>query len=102
MFMSIMDAIRTRECSIAEARRNLPTLVREAEGGMEFQLTRRGKPVAMLLGRRQFARLTATRRGFAAAYGDFRRAADLPAVAIDPDEVFGGARDETPGRDSQL
>lgn len=100
--MSIMKDGSIREHSIADARRNLPTLIREAEGGMALQLTRRGKPVAMLIGCRQFDRLTAKRTGFAAAYGNFRQTTDLPGLAIDPDDVFGDVRDATPGRHTQL
>ena len=40
--------------SIVEARRNLPELIREAENGKEVELTRRGKPVAMLSSYRAF------------------------------------------------
>ena len=35
--------------SIAEARRNLPSLIREAESGKAVELTRRGEPVAVLI-----------------------------------------------------
>jgi hypothetical protein len=33
-------------------------------------------------------------RGFSEAYGDFTREFDLEELAIDPDELFAGARDE--------
>jgi prevent-host-death family protein len=35
--------------SIAEARSNLPSIVGQAEAGREIELTRRGKPVAVLV-----------------------------------------------------
>ena len=41
-----------RQHSIAEARSSLPSLVREAESGKAVELTRRGEPVAVLIGRR--------------------------------------------------
>jgi len=47
-----------KQHSIAEARNNLPSLVRAAESGKAVELTRRGKPVAVLIGRRQYERLT--------------------------------------------
>ncbi len=88
--------------SIAEARAQLPSLVREAESGEAVELTRRGEPVAVLIGRRQYARLTSKRRRFVEAYDKFAREFDLPALGINPDEVFSGARDETRGREVNL
>lgn len=88
--------------SIAEARSNLPKLVREAERGKAVELTRRGEPVAVIIGRRQFEQLTAVRRGFAAAYREFSAEFDLESLGIDPDELFGDARDQAPGRDVRL
>ena len=53
----------TDKHSIAEARRHLPKLVREAEEGMAVALTRGGEPVAVLIGWRRFEQLASTRRG---------------------------------------
>ena len=88
--------------SIAEARRNLPSLIREAERGKAVELTRRGEPVAVLVGHRMFTRLSAGRRGFADAYREFVQRVDLAEVGLDPDALFDGVRASTPGRDVQL
>lgn len=88
--------------SIAEARSNLPRLVREAERGKAVELTRRGEPVAVLIGRRQFDRLTGRYRSFSDAYREFTEQVDLAELAIDPDESFAGTRDDTSGRDVRL
>ena len=88
--------------SIAEARRNLPRLVRGAEQGTAVELTRRGEPVAVLIGHRMFARLTAGRRGFADAYREFTQEVDLSDVGLDPDALFEDVRTSTPGRDVRL
>lgn len=88
--------------SIAEARTHLPSLVREAESGEPVELTRRGEPVAVLIGRKQYARLTGTKSPFLEAYARFSREYDLAALRIDPDEVFSGARDENQGREVRL
>ena len=91
----------TEKHSIADARRNLPKLIREAEHGKTVELTRRGKPVAVLIGRGAFDRLAAGRRGFRDAYADFVTAVDVSALALNPDEIFEGVRDSTPGREIQ-
>lgn len=89
----------TKRRSIAEARQQLPTLVREAESGWPIELTRRGEPVAVLVGRRQFDRLTRESRGFSDAYAAFLRAHDLRGLEIDPDRVFADVRGEAGGRE---
>jgi len=88
--------------SIAEARTHLPSLVREVESGEAVELTRRGEPVAVLIGRRHYARLTSKHRGFVEAYQTFVRDFDLTALGIDPEDVFSGVRDETRGREVRL
>ncbi len=89
-------------CSIADARADLPRLVREAEAGRAVRLTRRGAFVAVLVGRRQYEQWTAPARRFSGALADFARAVDLPALDIDPDEVFAEARPRSAGRDVRL
>ena len=88
--------------SIAEARRNLPTLVRDAEKGKAVELTRRGEPVAVLIGCREFERLSSQRRSFGDAYREFASTVQLAALALDPDELFGNVREETAGREVRL
>lgn len=88
--------------SIAEARMNLPKLVREAESGKAVELTRRGERVAVLIGQREYERLTARPRRFSEAWADFTRATNLELLDIDPAAVFEGVRDPSPGRDSDL
>jgi prevent-host-death family protein len=57
--------------SIAEARVKLSTIVDEVEAGQEVQLTRRGKPVAVVLSVRELKRLRRERGNFGAAYEAF-------------------------------
>ena len=102
MFMNITGGTMTDKHSIAEARRNLPKLVRMAEQGMEVELTRRGKPVAVLIGCKRFERLVSSRRGFVTAYQVFAKDSDLPELALDPDKLFGRHREKTPGRSVRL
>lgn len=85
--------------SIAEARRNLPTLIREAENGKAVTLTRHGMPVAVLVGRKQYERLAAGRRGFSDAYSRFAKTSDLDDLNLDPEVLFADTREPLPGRD---
>jgi prevent-host-death family protein len=92
----------TKQRSIAEARKNLPQLIREAETGEPIELTRRGEGVAVLLGRQQYERLTAGTRRFSEAWDEFTSEIDLAELDLDPDEIFSGTRDRDPGRDVGL
>lgn len=80
----------------------LPRLVREAESGKAVALTRRGEGVAVLIGLKQYERLISRSRRFSEAWNDFILEVDLTELEIDPDEVFAGARDDAPGRDTDL
>ena len=91
-----------KQRSIAEARSSLPSLVREVESGKSVELTRRGRPVAVLIGRQEYMRLASRHRGFSEAYAEFSRAIDLEELAIHPEEVFAGARDQVHGRKVDL
>lgn len=92
----------TERYSIAEARRNLPRLVHDAERGKAVELTRRGEPVAMLISRHRFEQLASNYSGFAEAYRTFAESVDLAKLDLDPDQLFSGVRADTPGRDIKL
>lgn len=83
--------------SIAQARDRLPALVHEAEEGTPVELTRRGKPVAVLLSSDEYHRLASGRVDFWSAYERFRESADLDGLDLGP--VFEDIRDRSPGRD---
>jgi prevent-host-death family protein len=57
--------------SIAEARSNLASIVDQAEAGQEIELTRRGKPVAVVVSLRELERLRGERVPFRDAYRRF-------------------------------
>jgi len=85
-----------RTYSIAEARDALTGLVHRVEEGEPIQLTRRGKPVAVLLSQAEYLRLTAgaPRPDFLAALAAWRAACGTLPLAGDE---FDGLRDPSPG-----
>lgn len=92
-------ATKTKQVSIAEAKSHLPRLVHEAEEGTVVHLTRRGKPVAVMLGAEEYARLARGKRDFAEAYRAWRAKYGGEDLGIDPDEIWGDVRDRSPARD---
>lgn len=87
-----------KKYSIAEARDNFTSVVHEAERGTQVELTRRGKPVAVLVSVESFERLSKARPSFWEAYENYRRE-HAPDFDQDPDEIFRDVRDPSPGRD---
>ena len=59
--------------SIAEARDNFARLVHEAESGTPVEVTRRGRPVAIVVSLRDYERLSGDGQGFTHAYQAFRQ-----------------------------
>ena len=75
---------------------------RGAQKCRAVEFTRRDKPVAVLVGRREYERLTKAQRGFGEAYWEFADAVGLAGLGLGPGEVFGDVRDETAGREVWL
>lgn len=88
------------EVSIAEAKNHLPRIVQRAEAGEAVHITRRGKPVAVLLSDCEYARLTEPRQGFADFTQEWRKNMVARGIAFPGDEDFEGLRDNAPGRET--
>lgn len=86
----------SKSYSIANARKNLPSLVHQVEEGAPVELTRRGRPVAVLLSRGEYERLTARRTDLWEAIQEFRRQASLDELDIE--DVYEDVRDRSTGR----
>jgi len=91
------DITNTRY-SITQARNDLSRLLREAESGTTVELTRRGRRVAVIVGRRQYERFIARKCSFSEAWRKFASDGSLAELQIDSDDVFGHVRDSEPGR----
>lgn len=86
-----------RSPSVAEARDRLTRVIREAEHGARIEITRHGRPVAVLLSRSHHEELSARRASFREAICAFRASVDWSLVPEDPLPVE-GLRDASPGR----
>ena len=90
----------TRQYSISEARNNLPNIVKDVEHGPSIELTRRGRPVAVLVSIDHFQRLNSKRHDLWTGIQDFRVGHNLSNLGID--EVYADIRDRSPGRSPRL
>lgn len=83
--------------SIAEARDRLASLVHDVEEGSPVEITRRGRPVAVLVSYHEYQRLLGDGPSFWDAMLAYRNAAHLDdpqALGIEPDFP----RERSPGR----
>jgi antitoxin Phd len=87
-----------KQYSIAEARDRLPALVHDVEANGPVELTRRGKPVAVVLSMQEYERLRPPKEDFWDAYQRLNKEYDFASLDITPD-VFPPPRDPSPGRD---
>ncbi len=89
-----------RQYSIADARNSLPALIHSVENGAPVELTRRGRPVAVLLSRSEYQKLKRGKSDLWEAIQEFRQSTDLED--LDVDAVYAGVRDPSPGREPEL
>ncbi len=88
------------ETSIVDAKNRLTRLIRRAENGETVHITRRGKPVAVLLSENEYARLrqSGERRSFWDLVVEMRSDPEFEAADWTPEEVDSW-RDRRTGRD---
>lgn len=91
---------RRTDVSISEARKNLPSLVREAERGSTVTLTRRGEAVAVLISSDRYRTYSRSAVPLGRALDDFRGSFNLDELDIEA--VYEDVRDRSEGRTVQL
>lgn len=101
MYILMYIVSMSNRYSIAEARSRLPTIIDQAESGVEVELTRRGRPVAVVVSRREFERLSGKRQDFGNAYRKFVKQFPLGELGVD-DGFSATTRDRTGGRKVSL
>lgn len=84
-----------RRFSIAEARASLPSIIDDVGERGPVEITRRGKPIAVVLSLADYERLAHKRTTFSEAYAAFRAAHDLAECGVDADFA---PRDRSTGR----
>lgn len=83
--------------SIAEAKNLLPSIVHKVENGSPITLTRRGKPIAVMLSIETYRQLSQEKMGFWKAWQSFQQSIATETVTF-TDADFEGLRDRSVGR----
>src|SRR5258706_12606912 len=92
------DTVMPKQYSIADAKNQLPSLVHRVEQGGAIELTRRGKPVAVLVSSDEYRRLAGNSGDFWSSLQRFRQRADL--ASLDLVGALAEVRDRSPARKS--
>lgn len=90
-----------KQATIRDARNQLTSLVHEAERGRAIRLTRRGKPVAVLVSDREYQRLRsagARRPDFMQFLEGWRRELIAKGIPFMADDEITALRERAPGR----
>lgn len=82
------------DVSVADARTHLTRLLRQVEAGGPVQITRRGKPVAVLLSQADYQRLAPPRRSFTEFVREWRAAMADQNASFAEAQDFEGLRDQ--------
>lgn len=101
LYISMYIKVVAQQYSISQARAHLPTIIDQTEAGVEVELTRRGKPVAVVVPIKEYERLRAGRPSFAEAYRNFLEDHSLEELGLD-DDFASKVRDKSPGRNFNL
>lgn len=91
------SATAARQVSLADARNHLTTLVRDVERGMRVELTRRGRPVAVLVSREDYERMGPNPRSIVAILDAWRASLASDFEGFSEEEVASW-RVRSPGR----
>ena len=87
--------------SVADARSHLPDILDEVEAGKEVELTRRGRPVAVVLSSERYAALRREHGTFDDAYRAFVGRYSLEEIGLE-ERFFDSLRNREPGRKARL
>ena|SRR5260221_14402774 len=101
MYILMYTTGMSKSYSVADARVHLPDILDDVEAGKAVELTRRGRPVAIVLSPRRYEALRRAHSGFGDAYRAFvgrHRPEDIGLEA----NFFESLRDRAPGRRVRL
>ena len=87
--------------SVADARAHLPDILDEVEAGKEVELTRRGRPVALVLSPQRYEMLRSEHTNFGDAYRAFLGRHTAEEIGLEPD-FADSLRDRESGRRVRL
>ncbi len=89
-----------QQYSISDAKNQLPSIIHGVEAGESAQLTRHGKPVAVLLSLKKYNSLKQKNKNFWASLTSFRDSINQDTIEIE--DIFDNQRDKSTGREFEF
>ncbi len=90
------------DVSVAQAKAQFARIVHEAESGRPISITRRGRPVAVLVSQDMYERMAPPVAGLMAFTTDMRRQAAEQGLALFEEAELSGLRDQSERRPTDL
>ena len=91
----------SKSYSVADARAHLPEILDDVEAGKDVQLTRRGRPVALVLSTQRYEMLRSEHTNFSDAYQAFLGRHAPEVIGLEP-SFFSSLRAQESGRRVRL
>jgi prevent-host-death family protein len=91
----------SKSYSVADARAHLPDILDDVEAGKDVQLTRRGRPVALVLSPQRYEMLCREHTNFSDAYRAFLGRHTAEEIGLEPG-FLASLRAREPGRRVRL
>jgi prevent-host-death family protein len=101
MYKQMYTIQMAKSYSVADARAHLPEILDDVEAGKDVQLTRRGRPVALVLSPERYEMLRREHTSFIDAYRAFLDRHPAEDIGLEPAFVS-SLRDRNPGRRVRL
>jgi prevent-host-death family protein len=101
MYIAMYTFVMKRIYSVGSARANLPAILDDVQSGQVIQVTRHGKPVAVILSPGEYASLERRQSPFSEACAEFRQRFAVKELGLERDD-FASLRDQRPGRKVRL
>ena len=88
----------SHQYSIEEIPLDFRKIIQKVEQGEQIEVTQQGKQIAVIISTTEYERLlNAQTPSFGESLERFRQEYNVEAAEINPDEIFAGVRDKSPG-----
>jgi cellobiose PTS system EIIB component len=91
--------VMSQQYSIEQIPINLDKIIQGVEQGEQIEITKQGKPVAVIIAVTEYEKLLHKKQSFWESIEQFRKEYNVEAAEIDPDEIFAFVRDKSTGRE---
>jgi PTS system cellobiose-specific IIB component len=88
-----------QQYSIEQISGNLNKILQDIEQGEPIQIMQQGQQIAVILSATEYERLLQEKSSFSLSLKEFRKELIEEGIEIDPDEVWGDLRPQSPGRE---